>query len=185
MFTELGPSCSVHLPPQTASPAGGSGQPSPAVPQRPDFKEAARVDFDPLHPVPPFHIWRPAFKRQVANSSAFPMEAYQWISEVETATCIEDLANLGRFETLDAKIASGLTSICHGEFLRRINVLEEQLDSKRQMLAGRQIAYLIYERFKLPTEDGAIFEFEDLLQVELRGDNLRAFQNDWEFVLSG
>ena len=53
------------------------------------------------------------------------------------------------------------------------------------MLAGRQIAYLIYERFKLSTEDGAILEFEDLLQVELRGDNLRAFQNDWEFVLSG
>ena len=54
-----------------------------------------------------------------------------------------------------------------------------------KFFAGRRISWFIYERFKLSTEDGAILEFEDLLQVELKGDNVRAFQNDWEFLLSG
>ena len=33
-------------------------------------------------------------------------------------------------------------------------------------------------------EDRAIMEFEDLTRLELRGDNLRAFQTDWDTILS-
>ena len=44
-----------------------------------------------------------------------------WISEVDERS-YEDLENSKGFETLDAKIASGLGEILQGEFQRKINV---------------------------------------------------------------
>ena len=51
------------------------------------------------------------------------------------------------------------------------------------MLTGRQIAWMIYEHFRLTDIDGAVLEFTDLLRVELRGDNLRAFDTSWDETL--
>ena len=48
------------------------------------------------------------------------------------------------------------------------------------MLTGRQIARMIYEHFRLTDIDGAFLEFTDLLKVELKGDNLRAFDTSWD-----
>ena len=53
------------------------------------------------------------------------------------------------------------------------------------MLGGRQIAWHIYRHFRLAKADGAILEFKDLLNVKLKGDNLMAFENDWDYVLGG
>ena len=51
------------------------------------------------------------------------------------------------------------------------------------MLTGRQIAWMIYEHFRLTDMDGAVLEFTDLLRVELKGDNLRAFDTSWDETL--
>ena len=53
------------------------------------------------------------------------------------------------------------------------------------MLNGRQIGWLIYEHFRLSEVEGSLLEFEDLMSVELKGDNLVAFENDWDMHLSG
>ena len=47
------------------------------------------------------------------------------------------------------------------------------------MIKGRQIAWLMYKHFKLCEVDGAMLEWEELLGVELKGDNLQQFDNDW------
>ena len=47
------------------------------------------------------------------------------------------------------------------------------------MLGGRQIAWLIFDRLKLTDVEGELLEFVDLMAVELKGDSLWAFQNDW------
>ena len=39
---------------------------------------------------------------------------------------------------------------------------------------------MIYQNFKLSDIDGAMLEWDELLQVELKGDNLQQFQNDWD-----
>ena len=41
------------------------------------------------------------------------------------------------------------------------------------------------QHFKLGDAEGTILEFQDLQAVELKGDNLAAFQNDWDSTLSG
>ena len=39
---------------------------------------------------------------------------------------------------------------------------------------------MIYKHFKLSEEDGAMLEWDELLNVHLRGDNLQQFENDWK-----
>ena len=53
------------------------------------------------------------------------------------------------------------------------------------MLTDRQIAWHIYQHFRLSESEGAILEFEDLLKVELREDNVASFVNEWDMTLSG
>ena len=54
------------------------------------------------------------------------------------------------FEVLDAKIASALNRIIHNILFKRKVSLEEQKAQKRTVsLRGRQIAYLIYDYFRI------------------------------------
>ena len=53
------------------------------------------------------------------------------------------------------------------------------------VLTGRQVARLIFDHLILNSTEGAILENEDLLAIELKGDNLVAFRNDWDIVMEG
>ena len=77
----------------------------------------------------------------VASASRFPKEAFLWISEVESATSVEDLALSGEFETLDAKIAIGLYKILKPPLRSRINIMEIEASKQGKMVNGRQIAF--------------------------------------------
>ena len=48
------------------------------------------------------------------------------------------------------------------------------------MLTGRQITWMLYENFKLSETDGAMLEWDAIMNVKLKGDNLSAFLTDWE-----
>ena len=90
------------------------------------FKEGDHCKFEPIPTVPQFRNWKSHFKKVVAGVSGRPERAFQWITEVETAKCLEDLQRSGDFETLDAKVAAGLGKILHGELGRYVTVLEEK-----------------------------------------------------------
>ena len=44
---------------------------------------------------------------------------------------------------------------------------------------------MIYEYFQISATEGQILEFEDLLHVQLQGDNLPKFITDWDATLLG
>ena len=150
-------------------------------------KESDNIKFKETKNAHEFRTWKLNFKKKVASSSGCPSKAFLWIGEIEKATSIDDLKTVpgNYFETLDAKVATGLMDILHGEFLRKMTVLEEQYSNKGEMLNGRQIAFEIYKYYRLSEQDGALFEFEDLMNLRLKGDNLAQFQNDWNICLSG
>ena len=55
-----------------------------------------------------------------------------------------------KFEVLDAKIASALNKIIHNShFKRKISLEEQKAQKEDRFLRGRQIAYLIYENFRV------------------------------------
>ena len=115
----------------------------------PKPKEADVIKFQSFPTAPKFRTWRRNFYRKVASSSGYPKVAFHWINEVVDAKTMADLEESGQFETLDAKIANGLGEIISGEFQRKVHVLEEKENiTKKRMLGGRQIAWLIFEHLK-------------------------------------
>ena len=109
---------------------------------------------DPATPV----CWEIRFNTVVCTSSQFPTEAMLWIKEVELVDSVDDLKSsssirgisMPNFEVLDARIASALNKIIHNSHLKRRISLEEQKAQKQdRFLRGRQIAYLIYDYFRV------------------------------------
>ena len=163
---------------------GDNYVPPPPQPWQERIKEADSCVFEPFPSVPKFTRWWMNFRKIVASSFGKPDLAFIWISEIEDAKSLEDLKDSGPlFESLDAKIAAGLSKILHGEFAREVQVHEEAAALKRTLFKGRQVAWLIRQHFKQSEVDAAILEKEDILTVELKGDNLRGFMTDWNRCL--
>ena len=97
-------------------------------------------------------------KTEVCTCSQFPTEAMHWIKEVEMVDSVDDLKSscsvrgirMPDFEVLDARIASALNRIIHNShFKRRVSLEEQKAQNQDRFLRGRQIAYLIYDYFRV------------------------------------
>ena len=53
------------------------------------------------------------------------------------------------------------------------------------MIVEQIILLLIHHHYRVSESEGAVLDFRDLMAVNMVGDNLRAFLNDWEMTLSG
>ncbi len=54
------------------------------------------------------------------------------------------------------------------------------LETPVRHINGRMICYLVLQRFKAGAQESTLFELEDLLAVQLKGDDLKGFLIDWE-----
>ena len=115
----------------------------------------------------------------------------QWIKEVELVDSVDELksssSTLGismpNFEVLDAKIASALNKIIHNsQFRRRISLEEQKAQKEDRFLRGRQIAYLIYEQFRVTGTDDSVENYTDLFTI-LRNDDIQEFDSKWDGIL--
>ena len=87
-------------------------------------------------------------------------------------------------ENLDFKIASGLRKILTGNFKKQVTTAESKGLSEKGSLAGRQIAWMIYDVFKIRGDNGTILDFRDFSRVQLKNDNVQAFETQWGEVAS-
>ena len=84
-------------------------------------------------------------------------------------------------EVLDARIASALNRIIHNSHFKRTISLEEQKAPKKdRFLRGRQVAYLIYEYFRV---NDSVENYADLFTVVLRNDDIQEFDSKWDGIL--
>ena len=60
--------------------------------------------------------------------------------------------------------------------------MEARLEQEGKVLNGRQVAWLMYNHFRIHKVDKGIAEFEDFLYLELKGGNLAKFWHDWEMT---
>ena len=116
------------------------------------------LHFDKFPTPATFACWKIRFKTEVCTCSQFPTEAMQWIREVELVDSVDELRSsssirgisMPNFEVLDARIASELNKIIHNShFKRRISLEEQKAQKQDRFLRGRQIAYLIYDYFRV------------------------------------
>ena len=88
------------------------------------------------------------------------------------------------FEVLDARIASALNKIIHNShFKRRISLEEQKAQKQDRFLRGRQIAYLIYEYFRVTGAHDSVENYADLFTVGLRNNDIQEFDSKWDGIL--
>ena len=88
------------------------------------------------------------------------------------------------FEVLDARIASALNKIIHNsKFKRRISLEEQKAKKQDSFLRGRQIAYLIYDYFRVIGIHDSVENYADLFTISLRNDDIQEFDSKWDGTL--
>ena len=87
------------------------------------------------------------------------------------------------FEVLDARIASALNKIIHNShFKRKISLEEQKAQKQDRFFRGRQIAYLIYEYFRVTGANDSVENYADLFTFSLRNDDIQdSIQNRTKF----
>ena len=111
-----------------------------------------------------FRLWKLAFKKAVtAAANSRNDEVYVWIAAVEKAKSFEELGDSGLFPELDALLASEWDKVISGEFKRKVQKLELELQQKDNMIKGRQITWMVYQHFRLSDMDGAMNSWFDLI----------------------
>ena len=115
-----------------------------------------------------------------------------WIKEVEVVDSVDELRSsssvrrikMPNFEVLDARIASALNRIIHNShFKRRISLEEHKAQKEDRFLRGRQIAYLIYEYYRVTGANNSVENNADLLTIFLRNDDIQEFDSKWDEIL--
>ena len=87
--------------------------------------------------------------------------------------------HLPNFEMLDAKIAHALNKIIQNSQFKKKVSLEEQ----NRFLQGGQIAFMIYDNFRVTGAHDTVLDFADLFSVNLRYYNVQEFDTRWDEVL--
>ena len=116
-----------------------------------------------------------------------------WITEVEMVDSVDDLQSscsiLGNthfpnFELLDARIASALNEIIqHSYFKKKVSLEEQKAQKADRFLRGRQIAFLIYDYFRVGVSVSAL-DYADLFTDVHRNDDFQEFDTRWDENLS-
>ena len=144
------------------------------------------LHFDKFPSPATFACWKIRFKTEVCTCSQFPTEAMQWIKEVELVYSVDGLTSspstrgisMPNFEVLDARIASALNKIIHNsQFKRRISLEEQKSQKEDRFLRGGQIAYLIYEQFRVTGTHDSVENYTDLFTIVLRNDDIQEFDS--------
>ena len=116
-----------------------------------------------------------------------------WIKEVEMADSVDGLkyskSRAGRsrwanFKLLDARIASSLNKIIQNSYFKKKVSLEKlKAQKKDRFLRGRQIAFMIYDYFRITGAHDTVLDYADLFTITLRNDDVQEFDTRWDEIL--
>ena len=82
------------------------------------------------------------------------------------------------------EIASALNKIIHNShFNRRISLEEQKAQKEDHFLRGRQIAYLIYDQFRVTGTDSSVETYTDLFTIAVRNGDIQEFDSKWDGIL--
>ena len=85
---------------------------------------------------------------------------------------------------LDAKIASALNKIIqNSNFKKKVSLEELKAQKEDQFPRRRQIAFMIYDYFRVTGAYHTVLDYAELFSVTLRDDNIQEFDTSWDEVL--
>ena len=111
-----------------------------------------------------------------------------WVKEVEMVDSMDDLkssrsiqgkTHFPNFEMLDARIASALNKIIrNSDFKKKVSLEEQKAQKEDRFLRGRQIAYRIFDYFRVTGAHDTVLHYADLCTITLRNDDVQEFDNE-------
>ena len=111
------------------------------------------------------------------------MEMVDSVNDLKSSSSVRGI-RMPDFEVLDARIASALNKIIHNShFKRRISLEEQKAQKQDRFLRGKQIAYLIYEHFRVTGSHDSVENYADLFTIVLRNDDIQEFDSKWDGIL--
>ena len=117
-----------------------------------------------------------------------------WIKEVKLVDSVDDLKSSRNitgshgpnFELLDARelIASALNKIIQNtRFKKKVSLEEQKAQKEDRFFRGRQIAYVIYEYFRVIGANDSVENYADLFTIGLRNDDIQEFDSKRDEIL--
>ena len=82
---------------------------------------------------------------------------------------------------LDARIASASNKIIqNSHFKKKVSLEEKKAQKQDRFLCGRQIAFMIYDYFRVTGAHDTILDSADLFSITLRNDDVLEFDTRWD-----
>ena len=104
------------------------------------------------------------------------------LEELKSSRSVSE-KNFPNFEMLDAKIASALNKIIwNSQFKKEVSLEEQKAQKEDRLLRGRQIAFMIYDYFRVTCSHDTEKDYADLFSVTLHDDNIQEFDKRWDEV---
>ena len=111
------------------------------------------------------------------------------MKEVELVDSVDELRSssstrgisMPNSEVLDARIASALNRNTRSK--KKVSLEEMKAQKEDRFLRGRQIAYLIYEYFRVTGTNDSVENYADLFTIGLRNDDIQEFDSKWDGIL--
>ena len=131
-------------------------------------------------------------KTLVSSCSDFPSEALVWTKEVKMVDSVDELKSSRSvkdkdflyFEMLDKRNASVLNKIIQNSHFKKEVSLEEQKAQKEdRFLRGSQIAYMIYDYFRVTDAHDTVLDYADSFSIGLRNDNVQDYDTRRDEIL--
>ena len=72
-----------------------------------------------------------------------------------------------------------------GELVRQLTKKEQAMAKEGKRLNVRHMINMVYEYHKLDESQNAVYNMENILAVQLKGDTLQKLLNDWNSTLAG
>ena len=105
----------------------------------------------------------------------------QWMFAIEIAKCIEDLRDSKKLDTLASKLRLCLMDILKGQIVKEIHLADAKLKiTEGSELNGRQIAWMMRQRFQLDQNEGHFYDQRELMDLRVEGDNVPGYLVAWD-----
>ena len=139
-----------------------------------------------------FAKWAASSLDEVVAASGRSGACYTWYSEIEDPDIsFEQLSIPGEsggrsWEPFDDKLRVAVNKCAEGELSKTLlRKSEEYRKEFRKLIRGRQLMRIVYKYYQANGQMKQVYGLKELSNVELRNDDLEAFQNEWLRVLNG
>ena len=111
------------------------------------------------------------------------MEMVDSVEDLKSSCSVRGI-QMPDFEVLDARFASALNRVIHNtRFKKKVSLEEVKAQKEGRFFRGRQIAYLIYEYFRVTGANNSVENYADLFTFVLRNDDIQEFDSKWDEIL--